>query len=140
MPYSVRFRALKVNPVRVDLAAIESGVRTFMTAHMESVIKEIRKYPPEPPKSTYVRTFKLYDSWDIVGPTRTALGFEASIINFASDRKSGRRYMRYVQGRWQTDLHMGTGWLRVDEAAHRRNAEYRAGLQRIYNSAIKQGA
>lgn len=139
MPYSVRFRALKVNPVRINIPLIEAETLDFVESHMNSVIDAVRMYPPEPINSTYIRTGELGRGWD-ASVRRTVLGIEGTIRNFASDRPSGRRYMVYVQGRWQTGSHFATGWLRVDEESASRRGVYRRGLQAIYSKAIRKNS
>lgn len=140
MPYQVRFRALRINPVRFDLAAIEREAHDYTESILNRIVTEAEVYPP-PTGGKYVRTGQLWAGWR-VNVRRAQNALEGTITNVATDRKTGKRYMPRVQGPAGTQLtqHAETGWLRIDEVAAKYRNEYRRGLQRIYTKHIRRAA
>lgn len=140
MPYQVRFRALRINPERFDLAAIEREATEFTETLLKRIIEEARVYPP-PTGGKYVRTGMLFGGWK-PNVRRAINALEGTITNTATDRKTGKRYMPRVQGPAGTQLaqHAATGWLRIDEVAAKYRNEYRRGLQAIYTKHIRRAA
>lgn len=73
----------------------------------ESIIREMRKYPPERAGQRYVRTYKLRDSWKL---SRSATGYTIT----GDPVNKGRSYGRYVvgdaAGGGQAWMHVGR-WL-----------------------------
>lgn len=136
MPPLVKFTALHVNPVRIDIAKIEREVRDYVREYAESLVREVEQYPPVPAGSTYERTGVLGSSWE-TKVRRSGDRLEGSVVNNATDPR-GRRYAVYVQGKWQTPQHDATGWLRVDQVAMQKRAEYRRALQAIYARGIRR--
>lgn len=134
----LRWRALTVNPQRVDVNRAERDVMYFVSDFLGKLVDAVAVYPPPPPGSRYVRTGNLYRGW-VVNVSRTRTGVEGRVVNYATDRKSGRRYMPFVQGAFQTAVHRTTGWQRIDEARASTQRAYRDGLQRIYSKYIRKG-
>ena len=67
----------------------------------------IRPYPPPPPNSTYVRTFKLFNSWHLILPAVSG-GGDLFIVQSASPDYNGYVQQRSTQAwmhrnRWQTE-------------------------------------
>ena len=88
----------------------------------DDVLDELRQYPPEPPGSTYRRTYRLKNGWEIV-IVPAAGGFTIEIRNDATSR-TGRAYPKYVVGslaaarataaRFQAWMHKGRWPLAID--------------------------
>lgn len=141
MPMLIRFRALQINPNRFDVAKATPEVERYMQDFLHGIIQDTSPYPAPPPNSRYVRRGVdggLLGGWRITKVNVTR-GLEYRIINLATDRRSGRRYMQYVQGFMQTALHQATGWQRIDLAASALRRKYRADLQAIYSRHIRRG-
>lgn len=138
MPYTARWRALRVNPQRIDTNAARRDVEKFMWAFLYDRIKDLQHYPPVPRGSRYVRTGTLQRGWR---PNVQSTSSEISgyLWNSASDRPSGREYMVYVQGPWQTLEHKQTGWATIGDVRAQQAYAYRAGLQAIYSRHIRKG-
>lgn len=140
---AVIFRALTTkNLQRVNTLPLTAAVETYMDAFMQGIIDAVKPYPPEREESTYQRRGMaggLLGSWEIT-TTRSGVGsITKSIINTAVDDRASRRYMVYVQGRYQYWLHQQTGWQRVDLAALAVRRQYVTGLQAIYSRFIIKG-
>lgn len=138
---AARFRALRVNPTRVDIAAATREVDQYVWDFVEDILESVNKYPPPPPNSTYVRRGLdggIMGSWhhSIINVTN---GVEHRLYNNATDPR-GRQYFIYVQGAWQTALHAQTGWDRLDLAVLAKRREYRNGLQAIYRKHLRRQA
>lgn len=71
------------------------------------VIDQMKKYPPQRAGSTYVRTYRLRDSWKVVENTK-------GIQIRADASRNGRKYDEYVvggpEGEGQAWMHVGN-WL-----------------------------
>lgn len=138
MAYVARWRALRVNPNRIDIAAAERDVLRYVDAFLQRRIAWLAQYPPRPSHSSYVRTGALGRGWR-VNVVRGITAVNGYIYNVASDRKSGRRYMTYVQGPWQTADHMQTGWRTVQQGRDATQGAYVRNLQAIYKKHIRKG-
>ena len=72
--------------------------------------QKLKKYPPKPVHSSYVRTGELRRGWDTeVGIRRDWV----AIVNKAEVNKIG--YAKWVVGNEQVRFHGRTGWLRLPE-------------------------
>lgn len=136
--YTARWRALRVNPVRVDTRAAQRDVERYMWDFLYARIAELQRYPRVPSGSRYRRTGDLGRGWR---PNVQITFSEISgyLWNTATDRKSGREYMTYVQGPWQTSQHQQTGWRTISDVRSARALQYRADLQAIYSRHIRKG-
>lgn len=129
MALSVRFRALTARVPQLIPMRLLAEVSAFQRDWAQNVLAEIRTYPPPPSNSTYVRTFKLYNSWRIDGPRFTSSGLTTRIVNDTS-------YAKFVQGNEQTWFHEQTGWKRIQDFLDRSN--YRSELQEVVNNHIRR--
>jgi hypothetical protein len=136
--YTARWRALRVNPNRVDTRAAQRDVERFMWAFLYDRIKDLQRYPPVPSGSRYRRTGDLGRGWR-PNVQITLSEISGYLWNSATDRKSGREYMTYVQGPWQTLMHQQTGWTTISDVRAARAQQYRADLQAIYSRHIRKG-
>lgn len=140
MSYTFRWRALTVDPSKINVVAAQREVIDYMDRFMINLVKEVRNYPPPPGGSTYVRTRKLYGGWRVeapkIQPSGAVVGF---IYNAVEDtnRRVPKKYMSFVQGIWQTRQHSLTGWISVNDARAKMLNEYRRGLQAIYSKHIR---
>lgn len=73
---------------------------------MLKIQKELQKYPPPPPKSKYIRTFKLRAGWTVLtkGKSPTRLGYSISnkvkyaTLVMGDEFRNGQAWMH--KGRW----------------------------------------
>lgn len=130
---NIRFRALTTKPQQIRTAALGGAVSRFQRGWAEDTIKQFQEYPPVPGGSTYERTWQLGMGWRVLGPTNSASGLLVRIVNVATD-KYGRRYMQFVQGAFQTGVHIAHGWRNVRDYLNR--VQYRRALQDVINRHI----
>lgn len=91
-------RALQRSPARLRGAA---------KRHLAYAVRAMQQYPPARSNSTYIRTGKYGQAWDI----------RDSVVGFGAEAVNTRDYAVWVGGaRTQTAVHRGTGWRRSDEA------------------------
>lgn len=100
-----------------DFARIAADIGEDVYRSIEDdLVDELRYYPPPPPNSSYQRTFKLRDGWE-VSYGRDGNGFSVRVSNDTS-------YSRYVVGSlaqarsaaasFQADVHKGRWVLAAD--------------------------
>jgi hypothetical protein len=80
---------------RFDERAFEIGQRAYEKL-ADDVLDELQIYPPPPPNSKYVRTYRLRNGWRI-GIIPATGGFTIEILNDATDKR-GVEYSKYVVG------------------------------------------
>lgn len=104
------------------LAKVEELGKTLkdggFSERMGRVILEqgIRPYPPPPPNSTYIRTYKLFNSWQLEVPS---IGGSGDLFRVES---GGVEYNHLVQQRaTQAWMHRGR-WQTVEDVAEEREA------------------
>lgn len=128
---AIRFRALTSKALRLEMAPVESQVRGFITAYLETVQGIVSKYPAVPPNSRYKRTGALLAGWHINGRGT----FDQTLV--ASSRAGGasREYAVYVHGDRVGDgqmwYHGAANWKRIADYYDRKN--FREGIQSYYN-------
>lgn len=138
MPYNIRFSALRLDTNKYKITReLQAETDAYMREFCWDLIESIREYPPERPNQAYIRTFELFRGWD-VEIHKFLDRVEARIVNYATDGKTGQRYMAKVQGVLQTEMHEETGWQRVDLAASDMRREYRQGLQLLYARFLRR--
>jgi hypothetical protein len=103
-----------------------------------TVLRICSAIPPVPSGSRYRRTGDLGRGWR-PNVQITLSEISGYLWNSATDRKSGREYMTYVQGPWQTLMHQQTGWTTISDVRAARAQQYRADLQAIYSRHIRKG-
>ncbi len=79
--------------------AVLAGQRAELAELVTGVALDASLYPPEPPGSTYTRTYALERGWGVEGPSGSTT-LEASAVNSVS-------YARYVMGEDQAAIHAG---------------------------------
>lgn len=139
MPYGVRFKSMAVDPNIIDVAGLTPDIIAYMNYFGNALIADIRAYPPVPTGSTYQRTGALGLGWKLTPARFVGNAIAIDITNTASDRPSGRRYMQYVQGPWQTGQHASTGWKRVDQARDAMKHEFKIGMQSVFTAHLNYG-
>jgi hypothetical protein len=80
---------------RFDERVFEIGQKAYERL-ADDVLDELQQYPPPPPDSKYVRTYRLRNSWRI-GIIPATGGFTIEILNDARDER-GVEYSKYVVG------------------------------------------
>lgn len=80
---------------RFDQRCFELGEEVYKRL-VDDVLDDLKTYPAPPPKSKYVRTGRLRDSWHI-GIVAVPGGFTIEIYNDATDER-GVEYPKYVKG------------------------------------------
>lgn len=87
-----------------DLKAAEGVILAGQRAELADITSDVAidasLYPPEPPGSTYVRTYDLERGWGVEGPTGGGLSLEAAAVNSVE-------HARYVMGEDQAPIHAG---------------------------------
>jgi hypothetical protein len=90
-------------------------------AGQEVLERGIRPYPPPPPHSTYVRTYKLFNSWHLVLPSPGEGGdifiVESKSPDYNADVQQEGSQAWMHRNRWQTDVDVAQereGWLAVE--------------------------
>lgn len=155
MTISVKLQAIGGNtPKRWEALSktIQADSLKDLSEEAIEVVAILKHYPPNPPGSTYVRTFKLQNAWRI---TASMIGGAAAVNirnnvtagaqQFVKYNKSGAphvytrkkasltHYAGYVQGplaedvagKGQTYLHRSHGWLSIDDVLIARNTTQR---------------
>lgn len=104
---TVRNAKLVANGLQNLRAEIPKIAKNNIEGVFKRAVKQMKDYPPPPPRSKYQRTFKFRDSWVI---TPMVTGFK--VTNKASRR--GVQYSNYVvgdaTGKGQAWMHVGR-WL-----------------------------
>lgn len=80
---------------RFSERAFDIGERIFDQLEGD-VLEELRAYPAPPAGSTYVRTYRLRNGWQM-NIIPASGGFTIEILNDATDKR-GRSYSKYVKG------------------------------------------
>ena len=91
---------------------LEPVLRPVLFKSQRDIQKALKKYPPPPPASRYVRTFKLRGSWQIAPIQFNKNNARARIYSDGSARTRYGQYERWVmdanqqarihRGRWHT--------------------------------------
>jgi hypothetical protein len=140
MSITVRYRALS-SKRKIELFKkkdIRDPIKKFMDRFLNEVMEIVRAYPPARADSTYQRTFRLFESWD-VDVRDVASALVGYITTDAVDPR-GRHYSTYVHGDWQVDYHAETGWKKLYEYLQRPKfrKELMVGLQEVLNNNVEK--
>lgn len=143
-----RWRALRVDPNRIDIKGAEKDAYNFVDNFLKtSVIPRLQRYPPPRAGSRYVRRGMaggLQGSW-FSHVQRTSTAINGYLTNVATNPYSGRHYMVYVQGPpdkipGQLQIHADTGWPTINDVRGQSQLFYTMGLRRIYAKHIRRQA
>lgn len=83
----------------------------------DSIVEEVRTYPPPRANSTYVRTNRLKKGWSI------------SKMSGSVEISNDVEYAGWVQGESQVQIHEETGWIKLWDSA---TGNLNAGIQTIW--------
>jgi hypothetical protein len=90
---------------QIRLEPVKDAIKDILT---DGIIPDAQIYPPEPPGSTYNRSYNLRDSWEPQEPSGGATSFVAAATN-------GVSYAAYVMGPGeQAAVHAGR-WRSTDD-------------------------
>lgn len=109
--YSIRLDGLDELKKRLDiLENIGSALKPVWALIGKTLYEVTRKYPPPPPNSTYIRTYRLFNSWQL----QVSAVDSGQVIVIES---GGVDYAPYVQGRsTQAGIHRNR-WQTIEDVA-----------------------
>ncbi len=115
----------------------EQILRPVLVAQQKKIQKALKKYPPPPTNSRYVRTYKLRNSWQTSTPLFTPGGSLAAIYSDGSARTKYGHYAPYVmEAARQASIHRGR-WHTTKSVEEDFRAEVIRAVQRAIERAIK---
>jgi len=127
----VRFRALTTPRLKKNADQIKKDVVNVLLDVGDSIIEDIREYPPQPEASKYKRTFTLYHGWSRMVYTRSDGSLVCLVFNDATDQW-GRKYAGWVQGAMQA--HQNAHWTRIGDILDDYKDSLRDSLRNVYSS------
>ena len=142
-----RIRGLTKRPnlLKAIAANTVTSVQVEMEAHANKVIRRLRRYPPVPPNSKYIRTNTLKDSWEWPGNTPslsrvTKDGIVVTIQNDATELEgAGRHYAQLVHGdeggAGQLQVHSDHHWILMKDAIDRPTYNWK--IRKSVHEALK---
>ena len=86
---------------KLDRIGDEKARRKALSIAAGKVQRMIRKYPPPPPNSTYIRTNRLHDGWKTETKKDHARVFNG--VSYAPFVQGEAMQAQIHQGRWVTD-------------------------------------
>lgn len=132
----VQFTAIRARAKIIPGPEIAAALDTYTAAFCAEIVAETQPYPAAPgPPNTYVRTFRLLQSWRVKPLPSVGGSIGYQITNGVQDRW-GRYYSGYVHGpSRQTSFHAGNGWENIRDHVDR--DEFKAGAQQIISEGTR---
>ena len=118
------------------LGKLESTLGPVLTRNQHMIQKKLQKYPPPPPGSKYVRTYKLRRSWTVQAPIFGGSHFRALVY---ADGSAKTRYgpydFRVMDAKRQAWMHKGR-WHTTDSVAKEVTADVLKDVQRAIDKEL----
>lgn len=129
-----RVRSLTKKPLQLEAKGkdVVAKLQGEMNAYLnKTTIALINSYPPKPPESRYVRTYKLQRGWHKVASHLTSEGIVGQINN---DTEYAIGVQGNEQGKEQWHIHSEHHWPLLKDLLNR--AEYNRRIRKALHDAL----
>lgn len=130
MAVGVVFTAIRPPRRKPLIQPLRSKLDRFTRDVAREMVETLRRYPPVPADSSYVRTYDLHAAWDVI-PKSTGARVHWIIQN-------NMPYANLVYGPRQWWAHKDHGWKNIQTVAdaYARTGRFQAGAQQIIDDVF----
>ena len=97
---TIKSRTTPANLAKLISSAPRNARGPMTEASAEVMEKELEKYPPKPPKSRYIRTYRLRAGWGFINYGATTK--IANIVPYSPFVQGDNTQAKIHRGRWRT--------------------------------------